>query len=382
MIKILTIVYLFSFIFCDALAFKIKEDDRRNIEIFIGNKKTSIHKVFLDDEYGALKKSVKKDTIRISEHLREIKLHLRNEWRNEGSDEFGFTIYHEKVSDKHLMRYSDPFFKEGHIILHRTYDQLYNEWFDDTLAISQLTNKDGIYRIVFYDKTDKDSAKSVYELICEYNREIDLTKQHPIDLLNLLVGKWKISENSWEMNSLTSQGEGYDNSDQDTELGKVWEIDVKLSIDSLIIMGMSNNFSKLINLNFRNAGMVEQDSIFFVGYNNKVNLVNLNHNNDFNINHNNNFKTIYLSDYLYLSNDQSFEFNKRNEKRNQLIGDSFTHVSYINIKPKNQTLYFSDFPSEFELELGRITSNKPVTISYGDMNLWYIDFRRKYTLKR
>ncbi|MFZ9815119.1 MAG: hypothetical protein ACO3EO_07555, partial [Candidatus Kapaibacteriota bacterium] len=101
-----------------------------------------------------------------------------------------------------------------------------------------------------------------------------------------------------------------------------------------------------------------------------------------NINHNNNFETIYLSNYLYLSNDQSFEFNKRNEKRNQLIGDSFTHVSYIKIKPKNQTLYFSDIPSEFELELGRITSNKPVTISYADMNHWYIDFRRKYTLKR
>jgi uncharacterized protein (TIGR02145 family) len=197
---------------------------------------------------------------------------------------------------------------------------------------------------------------------------------NPIVLLNFLVGKWKISENSWSLSTLTSQGSTYDDSYEDTELGKVWEIELKLISDSLIIMGMHKNFSRLIDSNIRNIGNIEQDSIFFIGFNNKVNLVNLNLKDHSNI--------LYLSDNIYLSNDQSSEFNRRNENRNKLIGDSFTNVSYMSIKPKSESLNFSDVPRELELEFGRLTRNKPVTINFADFNPWYIDFRRKYILMR
>ena len=365
--KVLFVLYLLFSIYSVSFALDIEPTRLRlNIAICIGNQKTPIHTKHLEDRQDrTIDRTSKKDTIRISEPLREIQLRLFNDFEDENGV-IGVTIYHEKAKENKSTYYSIPFFEKEHIVLHKTYNDSYSKNYDDTVLVSPFTKQEGIYRIVIYDKS-YGVPEIKYELICFFTPQIDFTKQKPPDMLKHLIGKWKIKEIGWEGNGGGSRFYQYsENAKSDSMLKKTWIIECRKDSDSIIIEGMYDNYRRKYDSIIRFTNL---DSVFFIGYNRNMKKLNSMARYDF---------AKYHSNEMYFVNDQSIPFNKRNEARNKIERDSFIHISYMKVEPRKQFQYFSENPTELILELGRQTYNHRIDYD----SYIYFDFRRVYVLKK
>lgn len=362
------------FINCEIIADESEDDDMKSIEIYIGNQKIPIHKRHLDID-GEQNRFIKKDTIRISEPLRDIKLHLLNN-ASEGIEVFGLTIYHEKPTEDNIRFYGKPFFNEGHIVLHMTFDKIFNEWYYDTLDVSKYTEDEGFYRIIFYDKSHKETPDIKYELLCHYTPEIDLKKQNPMDLLNLIVGKWMIKEVAWNWSGPTNTTiGGYGNygrdATEDDLMLKTWVINININGDSIYISGMSDNYEMILD---DKIGSIILDSIYFIGYNKNIKKINQYNKYD---------HASYESNNINLVNDYSAEFNNKAELKNIMKADSFVHITFMSLVPRKQFHYFSERPTELKLKIGRNSYTNSISSEYESLypgNYYY--FHRVYYLKK
>jgi hypothetical protein len=375
--KVQWILLLFSgliLISCEIIAEDSEDEVLKSIEIYIGNQKIPILKRYLELN-GEQNRYLKKDTIRISEPIRDIKLHLWNH-ASEGSEVFGLTIYHEKPTENYIRFYGAPFFNEGHIVLHRTFDEIFNEWYYDTLDVSKYTKDVGFYRIVFYERSYTGTPDILYELFCHYTPKIDLEKQNPKDLVNLIVGKWMIKEVAWEWSGKTDttiSGWRYyaRDADEDDVMHKTWEININLFGDSVYINGMSDNYERVLDVKI---GNIILDSIFFIGYNKNIKKINQDDKYD---------HASYKSTGIYFVNDYSAEFNNKAELKNIMKDDSFVHTTFMSIVPRKQFQYFSETPTELKLIIGRDSHTHSLSSQYESVYLGnYYNLQRIYHMKK